>query len=521
MPGDGSGSVPGSAPGRVAAPGRARGQVALGAGTAGARRAAPHRARPARPPAQRPEPQRSATASRLVPAGKVLGVGLVCFAVWLMLDARQLYNEALSSPIGVRRSVAISIMRPLARLSEALSLDRPVNAANRSLGRCAGAGAGGAGGAGGGAIGASGQSFACGPGPGGGGPGAGGGGAGAGGAGGTAAGRGASGRGGAPSVLPSTPSTSTTLPGPTPTTRGQAGSQGSASHPSTSSPGSSTSTAGSTTVAPASSTVLVSSTTAPGSAAGGGPTTSSGAGAGAVGTTTAPSTTTRPAGALAPLAQPSAAHPISIVQIGDSLGEDLGFGLQSTIGADPAVVLKTVAVGDTGLADPAYYNWPVALARDLAAYHPAIVIAMFGGNDCQSFYEGTGSTAVLEQPGTAGFDGAYSARVAVIMSEALAAGARVFWVGMPIMQDPGFSSCMQELNRDYAAEAASHPGVTFFPTWKLFEDAHGQYAEYLDVGGSLAQVRVDDGVHINGPAGTALVGSAVVSAMDATYHIKL
>jgi hypothetical protein len=209
------------------------------------------------------------------------------------------------------------------------------------------------------------------------------------------------------------------------------------------------------------------------------------------------------------------------VQIGDSLGEDLGFGLQSTIGADPAVVLKTVAVGDTGLADPAYYNWPVALARDLAAYHPAIVIAMFGGNDCQSFYEGTGSTAVLEQPGTAGFDGAYSARVAVIMSEALAAGARVFWVGMPIMQDPGFSSCMQELNRDYAAEAASHPGVTFFPTWKLFEDAHGQYAEYLDVGGSLAQVRVDDGVHINGPAGTALVGSAVVSAMDATYHIKL
>ena len=72
--------------------------------------------------------------SRVV-SGQILGVGLICFGAWTLLDARQLLNSAVGSPLGVRRSVAMSILRPIARVTEAFGLDRLVNGGNRALGR--------------------------------------------------------------------------------------------------------------------------------------------------------------------------------------------------------------------------------------------------------------------------------------------------------------------------------------------------------------------------------------------------
>lgn len=74
---------------------------------------------------------------------------------------------------------------------------------------------------------------------------------------------------------------------------------------------------------------------------------------------------------------------MTIIEIEDSLGEDLGLGLQDTLTDVPEVKFAPLAIGDTGLADLAYYNWPRALAYDLAECHPAIVIVFLGGNDCQ------------------------------------------------------------------------------------------------------------------------------------------
>jgi hypothetical protein len=238
--------------------------------------------------------------------------------------------------------------------------------------------------------------------------------------------------------------------------------------------------------------------------------------------------TTQPRPAFAEIAQPSAAHPITIIQIGDSLGEDLGIGLQDVIGGEPAIRLETLAKGDTGLADEAYYNWPAALHEYLAQYHPSIVVVFLGGNDCQPFTAGTTNVTPVALGGSAAFDVAYSARVGDLMSESTSAGAHVLWVGMPIMA-PGaagesadtFSNCMAELNAAYAKEAALHPGVTFVSSWKLFEDPGGQYAEYLDIDGNLGEVRDSDGIHIDGPAGTDLIAGFVVKAMEADYHIKL
>ena len=55
---------------------------------------------------------------RRASAGRIIGVGLLCFLIWLLFDANQLYHSAQAGQIGVRRTVAVSILRPIAAVVE-------------------------------------------------------------------------------------------------------------------------------------------------------------------------------------------------------------------------------------------------------------------------------------------------------------------------------------------------------------------------------------------------------------------
>lgn len=224
-----------------------------------------------------------------------------------------------------------------------------------------------------------------------------------------------------------------------------------------------------------------------------------------------------PTGGLAPIPQPSAAKPLVILKIGDSLGEELGFGLHDVLGPSPYVQVLQEAVGDTGLARPDYYNWPVHLAQELSQYHPRAVVVMLGGDDGQNFNYGN----QVVQFGSPTWQAVYSQRVAAMMHEATAAGAHVLWVGLPIMSSPYFASEMARMNAIYAAQAAVHPGVTFVPTWSLFANARGQYSAYLPgAGGQLVLMRNPDGVHFSG-AGADRLASALVAPMERAWKIRL
>ncbi|HUY31102.1 MAG TPA: DUF459 domain-containing protein [Acidimicrobiales bacterium] len=348
---------------------------------------------------------RRRSGGHLASAGRVIGVGLVAFGAWFLFDARELYQSATSSPIGTRRSVSMAITHPVARVEDALGLDRLVDGANRVIGK--------QGGPGGSAVG------------------------------------------------PPPPPPTTTLPA--------------------------------TTLPPGGRTT----TTTPG------------------GTTT---TTTAPG--PAPLAQPSAAHPLTILDIGDSIGEDLGIGLANVLAGAPHVTVVQASVGDTGLANVGYYDWLVELPRKIATYHPQAVVVMLGGNDVQSFEAG----GVVVQLGTPAWSRIYAQRVAQLMSEATSSGARVLWVGMPVMgPTSGLSNVdIARENAIYAAQARTHPGVTYVSTQRLFEDPAGRYSTYLDVPGSgLVQVRDPDEIHIDPPGGTDLVGGYAVKAMERAWHVKL
>ena len=73
---------------------------------------------------------------------------------------------------------------------------------------------------------------------------------------------------------------------------------------------------------------------------------------------------------------------LTILDIGDSIGEDLGAGLADELGNVPDVKLINDSVGNTGLATLGYYNWILAeLPGQIAKYHPQAVVVMLGGND--------------------------------------------------------------------------------------------------------------------------------------------
>lgn len=223
---------------------------------------------------------------------------------------------------------------------------------------------------------------------------------------------------------------------------------------------------------------------------------------------------------LPPLAQPSAAHPLRVLVIGDSLGEDLGIGLAALVGGQADVRLFPEAVGSTGLVDTAYYNWAARLRTEIARYRPDLVLALFGGNDALSFDQA--GRYVPFGSGLWRVD--YGGRVATILREARGAGARVLWVGLPMMGPSAVLSnrSMLDLNALYAAEAKDYRGVAYLSTWSLFTNAAGQYAAVLkDSSGQLEIVRDADGVHIAPSAGTDLIATAVLAGIDASEGVDV
>ncbi len=219
-------------------------------------------------------------------------------------------------------------------------------------------------------------------------------------------------------------------------------------------------------------------------------------------TTASPTTTSRPAPRTNAPARP-------VLEVGDSLGIDLGWGLTDELSGSRHRLIA-VAVGDTGLAEPSYYDWPAQLSVDLRLYHPGTVIVFLGANDVESFYTSNRFLA-FGSPGWAEF---YGKRVANMMDEAVSAGAKLLWVGMPPMEGPSFSSDMAALNAVYRAEAIDHrPAASYFASWRVLGGPQGEFKGALSgPGGDEVALRAPDGVHIT-RAGGDLLAKAVVARL--------
>ena len=231
---------------------------------------------------------------------------------------------------------------------------------------------------------------------------------------------------------------------------------------------------------------------------------------------TAPSTTTSdPDAGLPSLGTPTASSPLRVLEVGDSLGEDLGFRLQADLPATGVATVTMDSQGDTGLSNINYYDWPSHLEEDLASANPQIVVIFLGANDGQGF----DVNGVPEEYGTPAWISAYTQRVDEMLQESNRAGARVVWVGMPLMQDPTLNQEMLQMDAIYKDQSAKFPGTLYLSSTPVLCPG-GQFTFSITSSGESEVIRTPDGVHLTTP-GAELLAQAVISGIDARWHLTL
>ena len=330
-----------------------------------------------------------------IPWTRMLFIGVVCFAVWLLLDAPSLHRAATESPVGTRRTVSMDLVGPIATLSRGVGLAHVVGWTDEVLGRTPG--------------------------------------------------------GGPSLAVPAVPIRRRPPPGPRPIGTG---------------PGAAT------------------------------------------------TTTTFP-----PLDRhPTAADPLRVLVIGDSIGLDLGQPLVSDLANTGVVTPVLDGQVDTGLSRPDYFNWPAELQVDLANHRPQLVVVMIGANDPQPLV-GNGPSVPY---GTPAWDAAYGQRIGAFIDEANAAGALVLWVGMPPMAGAQLNGQMQMISGLAQSQIAARPtGATYLASSSVLGNAQGNFTAYLpDSSGAEVNIRTPDGIHL-APGGGERLSQAVLASMRSSLHIDL
>jgi hypothetical protein len=217
------------------------------------------------------------------------------------------------------------------------------------------------------------------------------------------------------------------------------------------------------------------------------------------------------------ITHPSAAKPLRVLILGDSLGIDLGGPLQNDL-ANTGVVQATLdARESTGLTRPDYFNWPLRLQADLQAVQPQVVVIMIGANDPQDFPGPPDVPFTSPQ-----WNVMYADRVAEFMKLAQSGGAAVIWVGMPPMQNLSLSAKVSDVDAvDQQQAALRKPPVDFISSWTLLGTAQGTYAPFItNASGQVVNVRTPDGIHLT-PAGGEVLSQTVLNYLRGPLHFVL
>jgi lysophospholipase L1-like esterase len=213
---------------------------------------------------------------------------------------------------------------------------------------------------------------------------------------------------------------------------------------------------------------------------------------------------------------PTAANPLRVLIVGDSIGLDMGGPLQSDLAGTGVVSAALDARESTGLTRPDYFNWPAELTADLKSVQPQVVVVMIGANDPQDFLGPPDVPYTSPQWNTL-----YAQRVAQFMQIAHGGGSLVVWVGMPPMQNPGLSAQMSDVNAVVQHQAAlADPPVDYVSTWKSLGTAQGGYTAFVtNAAGQIVNVRAPDGTHLTTGGGQVAAQQVINELQTLGYHI--
>ena len=233
------------------------------------------------------------------------------------------------------------------------------------------------------------------------------------------------------------------------------------------------------------------------------------------GVVTSPTTTTSPAlGSNA-----TRLHSLgtcTILEVGDSLGNDLGWGLARELTGTPGLRLVQADKSSTGLTTPWFYDWPAHLRTLVAQYHPQLVVMLYGANDEQ----GLRVNGAAKPFASAAWQSAYTHIVHQMVTDVTSSGSYLLWVGLPVVQPNGYRQGVAYLNTIDQRTVTSVPGATFLPTWDVVANAQHQYESTAKVNGVVSVLRSSDGIHFS-YVGEDVYATYVIRMIGATYHVEL
>jgi hypothetical protein len=176
--------------------------------------------------------------------------------------------------------------------------------------------------------------------------------------------------------------------------------------------------------------------------------------------------------------------------LGDSFAAGLWSGVSRNIDGDMRISLNGRYKEDSGLSRPEYYDWNGALPKILDSNKIDIAIVMLGSNDAQPIRDG----AMRYAFNTAEWRTAYIKQVDQLIGTLKSAGAAVYWMEMPPMEEDTYDASMKIVSTIHKERAAA-AGIRFVETRSQLLD-NGKYSDSgFDDTGEFMRLRSRDGVH--------------------------
>lgn len=218
---------------------------------------------------------------------------------------------------------------------------------------------------------------------------------------------------------------------------------------------------------------------------------------------------------------PTAADPARVLLVGDSEAGGLSPFLGTVLKATGVTSLAVDYKVSSGLVRPDFFDWPAHLRETVPAANPDIVVALFGGNDGQSFLgtDAAAGVAAGKSVNTPEWRAEYAKRVGDVMDFLSSDGRTLVWVGVPNGADPDLTANLKVQNEVVTAEAAQRATVIFVNSWNSFTGLDGGFAPYVvdPRDGVSKPVRSEkDGFHLNTVGEEILakyVGDAIIGEL--------
>lgn len=181
----------------------------------------------------------------------------------------------------------------------------------------------------------------------------------------------------------------------------------------------------------------------------------------------------------------------NVVVLGDSLGDGIWAGLYHVLRKDKRFSVIRKSKVATGFVRHDYYDWNEVVREVAADTDIDIAVVIMGTNDRQTIVKDGARHTLFD----AEWRKVYNARVDDFTETLKATGARIYWVGLPVMRSPTFERDMETFSEIFKARAMAN-GVVYLPTHDLLADEKGNYVAYgLDKAGRKRLLRAEDGIH--------------------------